>query len=76
MSYLTLEVEINHGRVVASEPSKLPEKATGLLTILAPDVAAQTKATRLQALQALQKHLCLDAEKAAQWMSAVKDSRR
>lgn len=27
MSYLTLEVEIDHGRVVAKEPGRLPEKA-------------------------------------------------
>jgi len=34
MSYVTLEVEINHGRIVPREPDKLPEKASGLLTIL------------------------------------------
>jgi hypothetical protein len=34
MSYLTVEVEIEHGRIVAREPEKLPEKASGLLTIL------------------------------------------
>jgi len=34
MSYVTVEVEIEHGRIVAREPEKLPEKASGLLTIL------------------------------------------
>ena len=34
MSYVTLEVEIDHGRIVPCEPDKLPEKASGLLTIL------------------------------------------
>ncbi len=34
MSYVTVEVEIEHGRIVTREPEKLPEKASGLLTIL------------------------------------------
>jgi hypothetical protein len=34
MSYVTVEVEIQHGRIVTREPEKLPEKASGLLTIL------------------------------------------
>ncbi len=34
MSYVTVEVEIEHGRIVAREPEKLPKKASGLLTIL------------------------------------------
>ena len=34
MSYLTVEVEIDHGRIVPREPEKLPEKGSGLLTIL------------------------------------------
>ena len=36
MSYRTVEVEIDHGRIVTREPEKLPEKASGLLTILQP----------------------------------------
>ena len=36
MSYLTVEVEINHGRIIAREPEKLPETGNGLLTILPP----------------------------------------
>ena len=76
MSYLTLEVEIDHGKVVAKEPSRLPEKASGLLTILQPDATAQSKFTPLQALDALQKHLRLDATKAAEWMNSVREARR
>ena len=34
MSYTTLEVEIAHGRIVPKEPQMLPEKGSGLLTIL------------------------------------------
>lgn len=34
MSYRTLEVEIDHGRVLAKGSEALPEKASGLLTIL------------------------------------------
>ena len=34
MSYVTLEVDINHGQIVPREPGKLPEKGAGLLTIL------------------------------------------
>jgi hypothetical protein len=34
MSYITVEVDIEHGRVVPREPDKLPEHGNGLLTIL------------------------------------------
>jgi hypothetical protein len=37
MSYLTLQVEIDHGRIVPREPERLPEKGNGLLTILSAD---------------------------------------
>jgi hypothetical protein len=36
MSYLTLEVEIDHGRISPKGSEALPEKASGLLTILNP----------------------------------------
>lgn len=76
MSYLTLEVEIDHGKVVAKEPARLPAKASGLLTILQPDVTGQPTLSPLQALDALQKHLKLDAERAAEWMNEVREGRR
>jgi hypothetical protein len=76
MSYLTLEVEIDHGKVVTKGPSKLPEKASGLLTIFQSDAPDQSRLTPLQAMEALQKHLRLDARKAAEWMTAVREARR
>ena len=36
MSYVTVEVEIDHGRIVPREPGELPETGSGLLTILYP----------------------------------------
>ena len=36
MSYLTVEVEIDHGRIVPRGQEKLPESGNGLLTILQP----------------------------------------
>ena len=36
MSYLTVEVELDHGRIVSKGAECLPEKASGLLTILIP----------------------------------------
>jgi hypothetical protein len=76
MSYLTLAVEIDHGKVVAKEPSKLPEKASGLLTILQSEAKESSQMSPLQALEELQKHLGLSSEKAAEWMAAVRDARR
>jgi len=34
MSYTTVEVEFDHGRVTPKEPGALPESGRGLLTIL------------------------------------------
>ena len=76
MSYLTLEVEIDHGKVVPKEPSRLPEKGTGLLTIFQADENGQPELSPLQALDALQKHLRLDVKKAEEWMTAVREARR
>ncbi|MGO8765414.1 MAG: hypothetical protein ACLQSR_09830 [Limisphaerales bacterium] len=36
MSFVTVEVEIDHGRVSSKGAEALPEKASGLLTILNP----------------------------------------
>jgi len=43
MSYLTLEVEIDHGQVLPKGAETLPEKASGLLTILVPAPPAQLR---------------------------------
>jgi hypothetical protein len=37
MSFLTVEVELDHGRISPKGTEKLPEKAVGLLTILSPE---------------------------------------
>jgi hypothetical protein len=46
MSYLTVKVEIDHGRIIAREPEKLPEKGSGLFTIL-PQAAGQAEQSLL-----------------------------
>ena len=76
MKYVTVEVEIDHGRVTAKEPAALPEKAVGLLTIAQSEPATAPRLTPLQALEELQKHLRLDEKKAAEWMATVRDARR
>ncbi len=43
MSYLTVEVEIDHGRVSPKGAEALPEKASGLLTILNPPPLSQLR---------------------------------
>jgi hypothetical protein len=43
MSYLTVEVEIDHGHVLAKGAESLPEKASGLLTVLAPKPLTQPR---------------------------------
>ena len=36
MSYLTLEADIDHGRITVAEPQKLPVRGKALLTVLDP----------------------------------------
>jgi hypothetical protein len=76
MDYLTLEVEIDHGKVLPKGPLPLPEKATGLLTIFHPAPPTANPAAFLQNLESLQKHLGLDAAGAQKWMDTVRDARR
>jgi hypothetical protein len=75
MSYLTVEVEIDHGHVLAKGAESLPEKASGLLTIF-PEAVNCAAISPLQALESLQKYLRLDAAKAAEWMTSVREARR
>jgi hypothetical protein len=42
MNYLTFEVDIVHGRIVAREPEKLPDRGSGLLTVLPAEAGRQT----------------------------------
>jgi hypothetical protein len=76
MSYVTVEVEINHGKVTTKDSSQLPEKASGLLTIIEPANPPASNLTQLQAFQELQKHLQLNPQKAQEWMDAVREGRR
>jgi hypothetical protein len=76
MSYLTVEVEIDHGHVQAKGAESLPEKGSGLLTLFQSDAVNRAAVTPLQALESLQKHLRLDAAGAAEWMTSVREARR
>jgi hypothetical protein len=76
MSYLTVEVEIDHGHVLAKGAEVLPDKTTGLLTISPPGTEKQAGLSPLQVLESLQKHLRLDAGKAAAWVASVREARR
>ena len=76
MSYLTFEVEIDHGHVLAKGTESLPERASGLLTIFSSEAVDRAAISPLQALESLQKHLRLDAAKAAEWMASVREARR
>jgi hypothetical protein len=76
MSYLTVEVEIDHGHILAKGAESLPEKASGLLTIFKTDAANHATISPLQALESLQKHLRMDAARAVEWMTSVREARR
>lgn len=77
MSYVTQEVEIEHGRIIPSDPRQLPESGRGLLTILPPaNGTAGAKPTPLAALEALQRHLQLNSRQVNEWMDTVRDARR
>jgi hypothetical protein len=76
MSYLTVEVEIDHGHVLAKDAQNLPEKASGLLTIFPPSAVNRAAISPLQALESLQAHLRLDAAGATEWMTSVREARR
>ncbi len=78
MSYLTVEVEIDHGRIVASEPAKLPENGKGLLTVLESRAAAAQAqhVSQLEAFRALQQSLKLDDAKAKSWLNLIREARR
>jgi hypothetical protein len=43
MSYVTVEVEIERGRILSKGTEALPEKASGLLTILNPPPLSQPR---------------------------------
>ena len=43
MSFQTVEVEIDHGHILPKGAESLPEKASGLLTILVPAPSSQPR---------------------------------
>jgi hypothetical protein len=43
MSYVTVEVDIDHGRILPKGAEALPERASGLLTILNPPPLSQPR---------------------------------
>ena len=45
MSLVTLEVEIDHGRIIPRGSESLPEKGTGLLTLLPEAVSIPRRAS-------------------------------
>ena len=76
MSYVTLEVDIEHGNVVPKEPGKLPHTGSGLLTILTPAPTTLPTLAPLDAFKTLQRELQLTPEKAEAWKAAIRDARR
>jgi hypothetical protein len=45
MSLVTIEVEIDHGRIIPRGSEALPEKGTGLLTLLPASTAAPVRSS-------------------------------
>lgn len=43
MKFLTVEVEIDNGRILSKGAEELPEKAVGLLTIIGPVQGSQLR---------------------------------
>jgi hypothetical protein len=76
MSYVTVEVDIEHGKVVPKEPGKLPQTGSGLLTILKAAPEAPSHLEPLEAFRTLQRELQLTPEKAQAWKTAILEARR
>jgi len=76
MTYVTIEVEIDHGKVLPMEPEKLPLAGRGLLTILPTASPSVREPQQLRAFQSLQRSLGLDEAKASTWLAAVREARR
>jgi hypothetical protein len=78
MSFITLAVKIDHGQLTVSEPERLPEKGSGLLTLLPneTETPSQDAQARIAAFKELSRSLNLDDAKAKAWMDTVRDARR
>ena len=57
MNAITVEVDIDHGRIVARQPEKLPAVATGILTILPPIDAQKRERVKLPLIQGDVSHI-------------------
>lgn len=57
MSYITIQVDIDHGKVTPREPGKLPLKATGLLTVHTPEPQGHRRRVVLPLIHGDGKHL-------------------
>ena len=55
MSLVTLEVEIDHGRIISRGSEPLPEKASGLLTLLPNPTADDSTSRRTAVREFLEK---------------------
>ncbi len=73
MSYVTLEVDIAHGKVVPKEPGMLSDNGSGLLTVLQAEPSA---ASPLEAFRTLQREVQLTAGQAEAWKAAMREARR
>ena len=62
MAYVTIEAEIDHGRIIPAEPEKLPPTGKALLTVLDPP----ERKPDLQVVRSLLGTLKTDLD-AAEW---------
>jgi len=46
MDYTAIEAEVDHGRILVKEPSRLPEQARGLLILFPPAVESAASSPR------------------------------
>ena len=76
MTYLTIEGEIDNGKIVPHEPDKLPHKGKGLLTVTQSSEESKDSNSQLQAFHELQKSLKLDEAKAKAWLETIRDARQ
>ena len=77
MSYVTLPVEIDHGRILSDELGKVPDRCSGFLTIISETAGSKpaSPAERLRALHELRKSLALTPEKTAAWLKTIDDQK-
>jgi hypothetical protein len=76
MSYVTIEVDIDHGRLRPSEPDKLPVKGKGILTVLPENEQASLAPEEwVTSFNELSRNLNLDDAKVQAWLETIRDAR-